>query len=144
MFPRLAFLIICLGLIGAALLALRQARLQAASEAAQAQLRIAAADEELFALRSEVAAKVTPSAIEKLASSLHPLRPATNELPTEIAKGQAELAEAELAQAELAQAELARQPEAPRGRIIKPGDRSGSKPSNKKPAKKPNRVARGE
>jgi chromosome segregation ATPase len=139
MFPRLAFLIICLGLIGAALLALRQARLQAASEAAQAQLRIAAADEELFALRSEVAAKVTPSAIEKLASSLHPLRPATNELPTEIAKGQAELAEAELAQAE-----LAKEAEEPRGRIIKPGDRSGSKPSNKKPAKKPNRVARGE
>lgn len=137
MFPRLAFLIICLGLIGAALLALRQARLQAASEAAQAQLRIASADEELFGLRAEVAAKVTPSAIEKLASSMHPLRPAINELPAEIVASQEELEKAQLEQAE----------ESSRGKIIKPGARPIKQPAKptKKPATKPaSRVARGQ
>jgi len=133
MFPRLAFLIICLGLIGAALLALRQARLQAASEAAQAQLRIAAADEELFALRAEVAAKVTPSAIEKLASSMHPLRPAINELPAEIVASQEELEKAQLEQTV----------ESSRGKIIKPGAKPSKQPAKttKKPA---SRVARGQ
>lgn len=90
MFKKLALLILSLGIIGTSLLALRQQRLQAASEAAQAQLRIQALDEELLTLRAQVAAAVTPSAVEKLAGSVQttdgaPLRPATNDVPVSLA-----------------------------------------------------------
>jgi hypothetical protein len=84
-----------------------------------------------------VAAKVTPSAIEKLASSMHPLRPAINELPAEIVASQEELEKAQLEQAE----------ESSRGKIIKPGARPIKQPAKptKKPATKPaSRVARGQ
>ncbi|MFO0857091.1 MAG: hypothetical protein U0640_07020 [Phycisphaerales bacterium] len=90
MFPKLAALILALGIIGTSLLALRQQRLQAASEAAQAQLRIQKLDEELLTLRAQVASAVTPSAVEKLVASVHttdgsPLRPATNDVPLTLA-----------------------------------------------------------
>jgi hypothetical protein len=84
MFSKLTFLIVALGVVGCALLALRQQRLQAASEMAQAQLRIRAADERLFELRSQVAARITPQQIEKLAVEAGGLRPATNDLPGEL------------------------------------------------------------
>ena len=90
MFAKLAALILALGIIGTSLLALRQQRLQAASEAAQAQLRIQKLDEELLTLRAQVASAVTPSAVEKLVASVHttdgsPLRPATNDVPLTLA-----------------------------------------------------------
>lgn len=84
MFSKLTFLIIALGVVGCSLLALRQQRLQAASEMAQAQLRIRAADERLFELRSMVAARITPQQVEKLAIDAGGLRPATNDLPGEL------------------------------------------------------------
>jgi hypothetical protein len=84
MFSKLTFLIISLGIVGCSLLALRQQRLQAASEMAQAQLRIRAADERLFELRSMVAARITPQQVEKLATDAGGLRPATNDIPGEL------------------------------------------------------------
>jgi hypothetical protein len=84
MFSKLTFLIISLGIVGCSLLALRQQRLQAASEMAQAQLRIRAADERLFELRSMVAARITPQQVEKLAMDAGGLRPATNDIPGEL------------------------------------------------------------
>ncbi len=89
-FAKLAALILALGIIGTSLLALRQQRLQAASEAAQAQLRIQRQDEELLTLRAQVATAVTPSAVEKLAASVptkegNALRPATNDVPLSLA-----------------------------------------------------------
>jgi hypothetical protein len=81
MFAKLTFLIVSLGIVGCSLLALRQQRLQAASEMAQAQLRIRESDERLYELRSAVAARITPQEIEKLASVAGPLRPATNDIP---------------------------------------------------------------
>lgn len=90
MFQKLAALILALGIIGTSLLALRQQRLQAASEAAQAQLRIQSLDEELLTLRAQVATAVTPTAVEKLAASVQTkdgsaLRPATNDVPLSLA-----------------------------------------------------------
>ncbi len=84
MFSKLTFLIIALGVVGCSLLALRQQRLQAASEMAQAQLRIRAADERLFELRAMVAARITPQEVERLAIDAGGLRPATNDLPGEL------------------------------------------------------------
>lgn len=85
MFAKVATLLLTLGLVGCTLLALRQARLQAASELAQAQLRIHRADERLYELRSQVAARVTPREVEVLAKASGDLRPATNEVPPAIA-----------------------------------------------------------
>lgn len=85
MFAKVATLLLTLGLVGCTLLALRQARLQAASELAQAQLRIQRADERLYELRSQVAARVTPREVEVLAKASGDLRPATNEVPPAIA-----------------------------------------------------------
>ncbi len=84
MFSKLTFLVVSLGIVGCCLLALRQQRLQAASEMAQAQLRVRTADERLFELRSQVAARITPKEVEKLAIDAGGLRPATNEIPGEL------------------------------------------------------------
>ncbi|HYF13598.1 MAG TPA: hypothetical protein VD971_00850 [Phycisphaerales bacterium] len=89
MFAKLVTLIVALGVLGCALLAQRQARLQAASEAAQAQLRIRVADERLLRLRARVAARVSPQQVEVLASSIGPLRPATDDPPIEVARAAA-------------------------------------------------------
>ena len=52
---------------------------------AQAQLRVQRADERLYELRTQVAARVTPQQVEVLAKASGGLRPATNEVPLEIA-----------------------------------------------------------
>lgn len=81
MFSKLAFVILSLGVVGCSLLALRQGRLQVASELTQAQLRINAADERLWLLRARIAQGVTPEQIELMAQSIGPLRPVV-EAPT--------------------------------------------------------------
>lgn len=75
MFSKLAFVILSLGVVGCSLLALRQGRLQVASELTQAQLRINAADERLWLLRARIAKGVTPEQIELMAQSIGSLRP---------------------------------------------------------------------
>ncbi len=75
MFAKVVFILITLGACGCALLALRQDRMQVASELTQAQLRIHAEDEQLWALRADVARSVTPTNVEALASTLGELRP---------------------------------------------------------------------
>jgi len=57
------------------LLALRQQRLQVASELAHTQLRIAAADERLWALRNRISESVSPGNVEQMAVGLGTLRP---------------------------------------------------------------------
>ncbi len=81
MFAKLVTMVIALGAIGCGVLAQRHARLQAGSEAAQARLRIAAADDSLRDLRAQVAAAVAPVEVERVASAAGPLRPATNDIP---------------------------------------------------------------
>ena len=75
MFAKLIAVILALGVCGGTLLALRQSRLQVASELAQTQLRIEREDEQLWVLRARIAARVTPSEVERMAADVGPLRP---------------------------------------------------------------------
>jgi hypothetical protein len=72
---RVALVVIAAGGCACALLAMRQSRLQVASELVQAQLRITEADERLFLLRARVAQRVTPQNVDRLARELGPMRP---------------------------------------------------------------------
>lgn len=83
MFAKLCTLVLPLGALGGTLLAVRHARLQAGSEAAQAQLRIRRCDDRLCSLRAEVSRRIAPLRIEQIAleSGIGPLHPATNDLP---------------------------------------------------------------
>lgn len=75
MLIKCGMLVLTIGATACGLLTLRQARLQAASELAQAQIRIGRSDERLWALRSQIAAQVTPSNVERMAQTLGPLQP---------------------------------------------------------------------
>ncbi|MBM4108474.1 MAG: hypothetical protein FJ255_06620 [Phycisphaerae bacterium] len=75
MFGKLALLILCVGLVACALLAMRQSRLQCAHELAQVQLRIARHDESLWRERVRIAQAVTPARVQEMATRLGPLRP---------------------------------------------------------------------
>ena len=69
-FAKLAVVIIAVGVGACWLLALRQARLEAANELAEARLRIAACDERLTMLRASIAVGVTPEHVERMAMEL--------------------------------------------------------------------------
>lgn len=75
MFGKLAITIVALGAFACALLAMRQSRLQAASEIAQAQLRIQKLDDELLRTRSEIARRLAPHELEALTRTVGPLKP---------------------------------------------------------------------
>lgn len=75
MLVKCGMVVLAIGATACGLLTLRQSRLQAASELAQAQIRIGASDEHLWALRSQIAARVTPGNVERMAQSVGPLRP---------------------------------------------------------------------
>lgn len=75
MFAKLACCIVCMGVFGCSLLAMRQARLQAAHEMAQTQLRIRAADERLFKLRTEIGLEVRPDHVRSLVAGVSSLKP---------------------------------------------------------------------
>ena len=66
MATKLAVVIVALGLIAAALLSMRQSRLQAAHEVTAARLRIRVHDERLLKMRGEIAARVTPEAVRTM------------------------------------------------------------------------------
>jgi len=74
-FPKLVAVVVALGACGCTLLALRQSRLQVASEIAQTQIRINQEDERLWVLRARIAERVTPEQVERLAADVGPLRP---------------------------------------------------------------------
>ena len=75
MFAKTCCVIVAVGAFGCGLLAMRQGRLQAASELTQTQLRISKLDKQLWDLRAQIATQTTPMAIEQMASTLGPLRP---------------------------------------------------------------------
>lgn len=81
MFPKVVLLVVAVGAGACTLLALRQSRLQVASELAQSQLRVCEADERLWLLRSQVASAVTPQSVERLARALGPMKPIREGLP---------------------------------------------------------------
>ncbi len=75
MFGKLALVILVFGGSAVYLLAARQSRMQVASELAQAQLRINAADERLVELRTRIAERVTPEQVERMAAEIGGLAP---------------------------------------------------------------------
>ncbi len=73
MFAKLVAVVLTLGVCGY-LLALHGNRAQVASELAQTQLRIDREDEQLWILNSRIAARVTPSEVERMAADVAPAR----------------------------------------------------------------------
>ena len=70
MLAKLSVLIVGLGVLGCMLLGLRQLRTQAAHEMAEVQKRVAMHDRQLWALRSEIARRITPDKVEPMAVHL--------------------------------------------------------------------------
>ena len=66
MFAKVAIVIVALGICACSLLALRQARLQAANELAEARLRVRAIDERVSRARTAIARLVTPEQVESM------------------------------------------------------------------------------
>lgn len=81
MFAKLAVVILGIGATGCSLLALRQQRLEAASELARIQVHVHAQDERLWLLRSEIASRVSPENVRGMATALGPLRPLVPNAP---------------------------------------------------------------
>lgn len=82
MFAKLCVVILSIGAVACALLALRQSRLQSASELAQTQLRIMKLDQELCTLRARIGERVAPERIQEMAESLSDMRPIVEEDPS--------------------------------------------------------------
>jgi hypothetical protein len=72
---KIVFLIVGMATIACSVLAIRQSRLQTASEIVQAQVRINAMDERLAALRIAVAEQVAPERVREMAADLDDLIP---------------------------------------------------------------------
>ena len=66
MFAKIAVVILALGICACSLLALRQARLQAANELAEARLRVRGIDERVSIVRAVIAGSVTPEQVEEM------------------------------------------------------------------------------
>ncbi|HZW10394.1 MAG TPA: hypothetical protein VFF69_10870 [Phycisphaerales bacterium] len=69
MFAKIAAVILALGVCACSLLALRQARLQAANELAEARLRVRSIDERVSLVRAGIAASVVPSEVEHMTAA---------------------------------------------------------------------------
>jgi hypothetical protein len=65
-FAKIVLVIVALGVCACSLLALRQARLQAANELAEARLRVRAIDERVSLVRTAIAGYVTPAQVEEM------------------------------------------------------------------------------
>jgi hypothetical protein len=123
-FAKLVAVVVALGACGSTLLALRQSRLQVASEIAQTQIRINQEDERLWVLRAKIAERVTPEQVEQMASTVGPLRPLVPPVIDEKAKAEAER---KLAQAKEREAQAAK----PKPTAAKPKPDSRAKPESR-------------
>lgn len=93
MFAKLIAVILAVAIVACSLLAMRQARLQVASELARAQMRIVEQDHKLLKVRSQVAERIRPEAVHTLAANLGPLRPVITGERDELAEAFAKLNE---------------------------------------------------
>lgn len=75
MFKKLVFLVACLGLVAACLLAIRQQRVRAAHEVGRVQRSVGEHDRTLWQLRLEIAHRTTPDKVEAMAGTLGELAP---------------------------------------------------------------------
>jgi len=75
LFAKLVAVLLAAGACGCALLAVRQARMQAAHELAESRLRILELEQRLQLVRAEVAAHLSPREVERLADNAGPFHP---------------------------------------------------------------------
>ncbi len=75
MFAKLLVVIITIGACACVLLGARQARIVAAHELAEARLRLARHDNDLYRLRAEIASLAAPDRVRRIAGAIRPLRP---------------------------------------------------------------------
>jgi hypothetical protein len=140
MLGKMILLIVALGAVASALLAVRQSRLQAASEIVQSQLRINAMDERLAALRVAVAQRVSPESVRAMAAELGEADAAL----VPLAQAAGDWARDEAQRARDAEA-AAQDPEAesPQPPRAEPGSRNNpdGTPRLDEPKPKPNRAA---
>lgn len=87
---KLAAVILSMGLVACILLAVRQQRVQAAHDLADVQRRVMEHDRTLWRLRAEIATRVTPERLEKLASKLGPNVPINAERFAELLREETE------------------------------------------------------
>ncbi|MCA9288649.1 MAG: hypothetical protein KDA05_08690 [Phycisphaerales bacterium] len=89
-FAKVGVLIAAGGVIACALLAIRQQRLQAFHESAASQLRLRQHEEVVFKLRAEIAERIQPAEVRRMAGQIGPLRTIGSPggaSPTAIAEG---------------------------------------------------------
>ncbi|MBX3379729.1 MAG: hypothetical protein KF805_06515 [Phycisphaeraceae bacterium] len=75
---KLGLVVLSIGLCALSMLVMRQARLQAAHEVTQTQLRIQRADEKLWKMRADIAGLSNPVRIRQLAGNLGPMHALIN------------------------------------------------------------------
>lgn len=75
LFFKLALVLVAGGVCGCALLAQRQARMQAAHELAESRLRTLELERDLQRARARIAERVRPNEIQRLASGAGAMRP---------------------------------------------------------------------
>jgi hypothetical protein len=66
--------VVCIATAGAVLLGARQMRMQAAHELTLARLRVVQHDNELYRVRSKIAARITPEQVKQMAAEVSPLK----------------------------------------------------------------------
>lgn len=75
MFAKLAVVVLSIGVCACVLLATRQMRIEAANDLADVRLRLMQRDNELWRVRAEIAARVTPERVREMAAGLGGMQP---------------------------------------------------------------------
>lgn len=75
---KLGLVVLSIGVCALSMLVMRQARLQAAHEVTQTQLRIQRADEQLWKMRADIAGLSNPARIRELAGNMGPMHALIN------------------------------------------------------------------
>lgn len=141
---KLGLVVLSIGLCALSMLVMRQARLQAAHEVTQTQLRIQRADEQLWKMRADIAGLANPSRIRELAGTMGPMHALIN--PVEVSVSPSINAAIPMvekfppvkqpAKPELKNAKAAGiKPVDPKNASAKPGDKAGEKPGLAAPVK---------
>jgi len=141
---KLGLVVLSIGLCALSMLVMRQARLQAAHEVTQTQLRIQRADEQLWKMRADIAGLANPSRIRELAGTMGPMHALIN--PVEVSAGPSINASIPMVEkfppvkaAVKADPKAAKstgaKPVDPKNASLKPADKAGEKPGLAAPVK---------
>ncbi|MFN0131895.1 MAG: hypothetical protein ACKVW3_05110 [Phycisphaerales bacterium] len=81
MFAKLVAVVLAVCVGACALLVIRHLRTQAAHELAESRLRLQQRDNDLWRIKARIAAAVTPSRVQQMASRLGTFKPLAADLP---------------------------------------------------------------